>query len=104
MNTLSNDMFYRMQGITSLDLSHFDTSNVTAMGWMFWDMLNVEKIYVSNKWSTDSVIEYGSLFSGCVNLVGGSGTVYSLYNTALEYARVDDPANGKPGYFTLKTS
>ncbi len=97
-------MFREMSNIKELDLSAFDTSNVTAMGWMFWDMLNVKKIYVSNKWSTDLVIEYGSLFNDCVNLVGGSGTVYSVYNIKLEYARVDDPANGKPGYFTLKTS
>ena len=37
-------------------------------------------------------------------LVGGAGTVYSDSNYGSEYARIDDPDNGKPGYFTLKTN
>jgi len=44
------------------------------------------------------------MFTSSTNLVGSAGTTYNSNHTDKEYARVDDPANGKPGYFTLKTN
>ena len=40
------------------------------------------------------------MFDGCTNLVGGAGTVYNSSNNGITHARIDDPNNGKPGYFT----
>ena len=37
-------------------------------------------------------------------LVGGAGTAFSTSHTDKEYARIDDPSNGRPGYFTLKNN
>lgn len=33
-------------------------------------------------------------------LKGGAGTSYSLEQIDAEYARIDDPDNDNPGYFT----
>ena len=44
------------------------------------------------------------MFTNCGSLVGGAGTTYNSSITDKTYARIDDPDNGKPGYFTLKTN
>ena len=97
-------MFYKMSSLTNLDVSNFNTSNVTNMYSMFSDMSSVNKIYVGNSWSIESVASSSSMFSRDTKLVGGAGTAYDSSHIDKEYARVDDPTNGKPGYFTLKTS
>ena len=128
--TNMSNMFYGMDDLTSLDLSgfntskvtnmssmfaycinlyelnvsSFDTSNVTNMKYMFSGMSSVSKIYVGNNWSVDNVSESTNMFSNCLNIVGGAGTTYDANHTDKEYARVDDPTNNKPGYFTLKTN
>jgi surface protein len=45
-------MFANSPELESLDLSHFDTSNVTNMSSMFERSSNLEFIYVSDKFST----------------------------------------------------
>lgn len=45
-----------------------------------------------------------NMFRGCVDLIGGSGTVYTYDHRTNEYARIDEPEIDKPGYFTAKTS
>ena len=97
-------MFGVLSGLTNLDVSNFDTSKVTNMYGMFYGMSSVSKIYVGNSWSTESVTTSSSMFFQDTNLVGGAGTTYDSSHIDKEYARVDDPQNGKPGYFTLKTS
>jgi hypothetical protein len=42
------------------------------------------------------------MFDNSTKLVGGSGTVYNSSNVDKTYARIDDPDNGNPGYFTYK--
>ena len=42
------------------------------------------------------------MFTGNGKLVGEKGTKYSSDRMDKEYARIDDPDNGKPGYFTYK--
>jgi hypothetical protein len=44
------------------------------------------------------------MFKNCTSIVGGAGTTYDANHIKNEYARVDDPTNGKPGYLTLKTN
>ena len=111
---IMDHMFYNCNNLTTLDISSFDTSNVTNMWFMFGDCKNLKTIYASNKFvttnvSNESIPNWSSdntnssyLFLRDTNLVGGAGTKYSSSHTNKEYARIDDPANGKPGYFTLK--
>jgi len=115
--TSMSGMFYDLDLLTVLDLSSFDTSNVldysgrkTIFGniyeneSMFGFAESLTTIYVSNKWVINPNVSSTSVFTDNSNLVGGAGTIYDSNHTDVEYARVDDPANGKPGYFTLKTS
>ena len=100
------DMSYMFSSgeMTELDLSHFNTSNVTNMAGMFQSCSSLQTIYVSNKWSTDS-LEDGNgqyMFDYDENLVGSSGTTYDENHTDDEYARPDEGASN-PGYFTLVT-
>ena len=97
-------MFNGMSNITELDISSFDTSNVTSMSYMFNGMSNLKTIYVGTNWITESVTSSNSMFGSNTKLVGGSGTTYDGNHKDKEYARIDDPANGKPGYFTYKSA
>ena len=44
------------------------------------------------------------MFEDDTKLVGGQGTTYNSSYMRKEYARIDDPSNGKPGYFTYKAA
>ncbi|WP_295092958.1 BspA family leucine-rich repeat surface protein [Ruminococcus sp.] len=92
-------MFWRCSA-SSLDLSNFDTSNVTDMSGMFLESVSLESIIVSDKWSTESVIEDEDMFYGCAKLQGGAGTVYDENHVDVEYAHVDG-GEVNPGYLTL---
>ena len=97
-----SNMFRNSDKLEILDLSSFDTSKVTNMSYMFNDMNSLKTIYASDMWNTTSVTSGYSAFANSSNLVGGAGTIYDFNHTNKEYARVDDPQNDKPGYFTLK--
>ncbi|MBP3619117.1 MAG: BspA family leucine-rich repeat surface protein [Clostridia bacterium] len=84
-----------------LDLSSFDTSNVTVIQDMFAGCASLTTIYVSEKWSTESLDEetrWFTVFTGCTSLVGGYGTVFDEGCLYYDYARIDTPET--PGYFT----
>lgn len=89
--------------VSSIDLSSFDTSKVIDMTTMFNNCSNLKTIYASDKFVTDNVKYYSSMFSGSTNLVGGAGTKYSSSRVSYTYARIDG-GTSKPGYFTLKTT
>ena len=93
-------MFYNSQA-TTLDLSNFDTSKVTNMSNMFYGSTNLKTIYVSNKFNTDKVTSSSSMFSDCTKLIGGAGTKYNSTKTDKTYAHIDG-GTSNPGYFTLK--
>ena len=97
-------MFSDCESLTSLDLSNFDTSNLTDTYDMFKDMKSLTTIYVGNKWDSSKITSSVDMFTHDTNLVGEAGTTYDDNHREVEYARVDDPQNGKPGYFTLKTT
>ena len=95
-------MFYNCESLTSLDVSKFNTANVTNMDMMFSYCYNLKTISVSNLWDTSNVSSGSNMFASCYNLKGGAGTVYNDNNTGLSYAHVDGgPSN--PGYLTYKT-
>ena len=102
--TNMSSMFSGMNNLKILDISHFNTSNVTNMSNMFYNMSNVVTIYVGNIWNTSSVTNSIDMFYYCSKIVGGAGTIYDKNHIDKEYARVDDPTNGNPGYLTLKTN
>ena len=101
------DMSCTFSGCTnlkSLDVSGFDTGDVKDMTEMFFDCHFLTTIYVGNGFSTEKVSDSSDMFYGCESLVGGNGTTFSLAHTDSTFARVDDPGNGNPGYFTKKVS
>ena len=95
-------MFYNSQA-TTINVSSFNTSNVTNMGYMFRDSTNLKTIYASSKYNTSKVISSGNMFTGCTSLVGGQGTVYDSTKVDKTYARIDG-GTSSPGYFTLKNN
>ena len=104
-----NHMFSGMYNLTTLDLSNFDTSQVWSMEDMFSlsdeDKLkdNLEKIYVNNDFNTSQLADYSDMFRNRRKLRGGAGSFLPNPSTADKpWLRIDDPANGRPGYFTRK--
>ena len=97
-------MFSDCTSLEELDLSRFDTSNLMQIGYMFNNMTNLRTIYVSQLWDTSNIGEYydNGTFDQDTNLVGGQGTVFDNNYTGREYARIDDPDNGNPGYLTYR--
>jgi surface protein len=94
-----NGMFLECSGLTSLDLSSFNTAKVTDMGYMFDFCRNLETIYVGNDWSTAAVTNSSGMFSNCLSIVGGKGTTYDANHVDAEYAHIDGGPSD-PGYFS----
>ena len=87
-------MFGLLEALTILDISSFDTSKVQSMSNMFRRAFKLNKIYVSDMWSTTSVTSHSNMFTECDALVGDIA-----YNNAVvdkTYAKY----NG--GYLTYK--
>ena len=89
-------MFYDCIALTSIDVSNFDTSNVTDMSSMFSYCRSLTTIYVSNLWSINNVTVSKDMFYNSIKLVGQSGTTYSASKTGKEMA------NYQTGYLTYK--
>ena len=62
--------------LTSLDLSNWDTSNVTNMEAVFWGQKSLTTVGNFSKWNTGNVTNMRDLFAGCENL--------KFNNTALD--------------------
>ena len=104
-----HDMFYGMENLTTLNLSSFDTSKVRNMDSMFSldykDILKdkLETIYVNNDFNTTELADYSDMFRNRKKLRGGAGSFLTDPSTADKtWLRIDDPAHGRPGYFTRK--
>ena len=102
-----DSMFRDMSDLTTLDLSNFDTSKVTNMQYMFalpyGDNDKLEKIYVNNDFNTTKLTNFSEMFENRKKLRGGNGSFLANPSTAdKSWLRIDDPANGRPGYFTRK--
>ncbi|MBQ8234383.1 MAG: BspA family leucine-rich repeat surface protein, partial [Bacilli bacterium] len=78
----------------TLDLSGFDTSRVTNMRYMFSDSPNLKTIYVSEKWTTNTVTSSYDMFTGCTSLPNFNSSVVDKTNAHY----------GEGGYLTLKTN
>ena len=96
-------MFSEMDDITSINIENFNTSQVEKMYGMFGKSNRLTTIEVKD-FDVSNVIESDKMFENCEALVGGAGTTYDASHVDKEYARIDEPTNSKPGYFTLKTN
>ena len=85
-------MFSRCTRLKSLDLSKFDTQNVESMHDMFWDSYALATIYVSDKFVTTKVSSGADMFKDCTSLKGAID--FDGSKTDHTYA------NYKTGYFT----
>ena len=97
-------MSYMFEGcywVISLDLSGWDTRCVTKMQVMFNSCNRLVTIYASESFDTTNVTNSNNMFEYCHALVGGAGTAYNG-NKDKTYARLDEPENDRPGYFTQK--
>ena len=89
-------MFYNCNALTTLDVSNFDTKNVTDMSEMFGYCHALTTIYASEKFVTTACgrDRYWYMFADCANLVGA---------VSYDGNKVDgDMANYTTGYFTYK--
>ena len=112
------DMSYMFAGIcdlASIDLSTFNTPRLRIVGNMFSlidedDQLvtcpngdKLQKIYAVNDFNISKIRQTSDIFTGREKLRGGAGSFLSDPSTADKtWLRIDDPANGHPGYFTRK--
>lgn len=87
----------------NLDISSFDTRQVTNFNNMFSVMSKTKIIYAGDNFIINDGVSTANMLSGNFLLVGGAGTAYDVNHVDGEYARIDNPAAGKPGYFTAKT-
>ena len=69
LNEDSSNMFNYMLNLTSLDLSNFDTSNVTNMNGMFFAMFSLTSLNLSN-FNTSNVTNMASMFNSVSSLTG----------------------------------
>ena len=103
-------MFENMYSLKILDISNFDISKVESMSFtfaIFHDHSAVsdklEKIYVNNDFNTSQLTNFSNMFRNRRKLRGGAGSFLPDPSTADKtWLRIDDPANGRPGYFTRK--
>ena len=96
--TNMQQMFQSSSKLVEVDLSAFDTSSLKDVQVMFNGCSALKTVYVSDLWDMSKVTASGKMFAGCVQLVGGNGTVWSNEHTNVEYARIDTPE--APGYLT----
>ena len=66
--TVMNNMFHGCSSLTSLDLSSFDTSNVTNMTWMFYNCNSLTSLDLSS-FDTSNVTNMLHMFKGCTSLL-----------------------------------
>ena len=101
-------MFQNMYSLKILDISNFDISKVESMSYTFaifhdHSADNLEKIYVNNDFDTSQLTDFSNMFRNRRKLRGGAGSFLADPSTADKtWLRIDDPAHGRPGYFTRK--
>ena len=101
-----SDMFRDSNNLVTIDLSSFNTKKVKDMSYMFSvsnSPQRLKTIYVSDNFVTDNVTNWSYAFAGQVTLRGGNGSYLNNPGVAdKSWLRIDDLANGRPGYFTKK--
>lgn len=113
-NSLTNtmSMFSECNMLEVIDISSMNLSGVTNTKWMLNFAANqtpdrLTTITVSSDpafaFVPSKVTDSTDMFKGRTKLEGQSHTKCNgTNNITITYARIDDPDNGKPGYFTAK--
>ena len=68
--TNMSDMFHNCSSLTSLDVTHLNTAKVTDMGYMFYNCSSLTTIYASSKFVTPQVSKSFNMFYNCKKLKG----------------------------------
>ncbi|MBR5036303.1 MAG: BspA family leucine-rich repeat surface protein [Prevotella sp.] len=97
--TTMYNMFYSCEALTELDLTHFDVSKVQNSYQMFAQCTNLETIYATSDWNTETNTQSFYMFLRCPKLMGGAMTAYDASHTDMAYAHPDGGI-ANPGYFT----
>ena len=100
-------LFQGCMSLTTLDLTFFDTHQVTNMDYMFWECQHLQTIYVGSGWTTANVNSGVGMFNKCFSLEGSAGTRYDQDTHGGEvevrqFAHVDGGL-GNPGLLSGKT-
>ena len=95
--TSMGGMFQNCIALTSLDVSGFDTTNVTNMGYMFYGCSNLTSLDVSG-FDTSKVTNIGYMFGNCtslmtLNVTGWPNNTYT--QTAISSLPVGDDATNE---------
>ena len=77
-------MFYNCSGLTSLDLSSFNTDNVTNMWGMFYNCPGLTSLDLSG-FNTDNVENMGDMFCGCTGLTSLDLSYFNTDNVTNMY-------------------
>ena len=97
-----SDMFAYCTALSIIDLSRFNTPNLSKTGSMFYNCSGLTTILADEGWTTNAVTSSSYMFTGCTNLVGGMGTAYDAEHVDKAYAHIDE-GSSNPGYFTGPT-
>jgi surface protein len=62
-------MFLNCSSLEELDLSNFDTNNVTNMSTMFSGATKLKTVYATEKFNIRSVTQDASMFQNAINLI-----------------------------------
>jgi surface protein len=95
------DLFYGCSGLTRLDLSSFNTAKVKTMAYMFMHCRNLVSIYVDDGWNTEAVTYSTNMFTNCTSIRGDLGTTYDEDHVDKAYAHLDG-GTANPGYLSMK--
>ncbi len=93
--------------IETIDISNMDLSDVTTVEWTFFNANSgLKTIYTSSSVNPEVVTNNTATFQYDTGLVGGANThTYDVGGISSGAgSRIDDPDNGKPGYFTYKNA
>jgi surface protein len=96
-----DEMFWGCESLTILDVSNFNTSNITYMYKMFYNCANLKTIYAGAGWIIGKDTDSEGMFENSTKLVGGKGTIFSPDATDASRAKIDG-GKANPGYFTAK--
>lgn len=88
--------YYRLP---KLDLTSFNTAKVKDMSFMFCYSPSLTTIYVGSGWSTAAVTQSLEMFLNCDGIIGSQGTTYDSQHIDKAYAHIDGGLSN-PGYFT----
>ena len=79
----TNFMFYGYYSLSSLDLSNFNSQNVTNMNYMFNECNSLSSLNLSN-FNTQNLIYMENMFSYCVSLLSLDLSNFNTLNVKYE--------------------